>query len=253
MSRSVFSLSGKKLLCVGAYSGIGSDFCRFVADDGAGIFLIGRRAEPLQALKDELADAVLGWADIAIEGVDQFKAALREIAENHGPFDGVFHCAGRESIGSVRALSDRDFQSVFAGSFVGAAALAAMAAGKKLISSGGSLVLMSSIVAHRPQAGMAYYSASKAATDALVASAASELSRREVRINSVAAGAVKTPMQENALRKMPAAAREAYEAAHSLGFGSPRDVSLAASYLLSDAARWVSGTSLVVDGGFLAE
>lgn len=252
MSKSVFSLSGKKLLCIGAYSGIGSDFCRFASQDGAEIFLVGRRSEPLQALEKDLATSALGTLNAGVESIDQFKTILKDIAKSYGPFDGVFHCAGRENLNSVRALSDKEFQSVFSGSFMGAAALAAVAAGKKLIEPGGSVVLMSSVVSERPQTGMAQYSASKAAVDALIRSAASELSRLEIRINSIAAGAVETAMQEKLLRTMPEAARANFESAHPLGFGSPRDVSLAAAYLLSDASKWSTGTTLVIDGGFLA-
>lgn len=247
-----FSLAGKKLLVVGAYSGIGADFCAFAAQQSAQLFCLGRQKEQLEALQRSLGSAVVATAAMGIESIDQFKGEVKAFAAEHGPFDGVFHCAGREMISSVRALNDKDFDAVFSGSFFGTAALAALGAGRLLLATGGSLVLMSSVTSKRPQAGMAYYSASKAAIDALVQSAVSEYAARSMRINSVVSGAVRTPMLESSIRTMPEAARTRYEGAHKLGFGSPRDVTYAAAFLLSDASQWITGSALTVDGGFLA-
>ena len=252
MPASPFSLAGKKILVVGAYSGIGADFCDFAAGHGARLSCVGRNPQRLDGLRTKFSPSVDATAAISIESVDQFKTEIKAFASTNGPYDGVFHCAGNEMLSSVRALNDKDFSAIFSGSFFGAAALAALGAGKALLVKGGSLVLMSSVSAKRPQAGMAYYSASKAAIDALVQSAASEYAGRSLRINSIVAGAVETQMHDSNLRTMPPTARERYREAHKLGFGSPRDVTHVAAFLLSDASRWVTGGALVVDGGFLA-
>jgi NAD(P)-dependent dehydrogenase (short-subunit alcohol dehydrogenase family) len=246
-----FSLAEKRLLIIGAYSGIGEDFCAFAASQGAQLYCLGRQRDRLDALRASLGPSIVATAAIDIQSVDQFREEVRAFASGHGPFDGAFHCAGRELLASVRSLNDRDFAAIFSGSFMGASALVALGAGKSLLAPGGSLVLMSSVTARRPQPGMAYYSASKAAIDALVQSAASEYAARRSRINSIVAGAVGTPMLEQSLRTMPEPAKARYESAHRLGFGSPRDVSHAAGFLLSDASRWITGSALVVDGGFL--
>ena len=252
MTSDPFSLAGKRLLVVGAYSGIGRDFCEFASAQSAALYCMGRQKDRLADMQRDIGPAVLATAAVPIETVDQFKKDLKVFASQYGPFDGVFHCAGREMLSSVRTLNDRDFAAIFSGSFMGAAAIAALGAGKSLLTDGGSFVLMSSVSAKRPQAGMAYYSASKAAIDALVQSAVSEFAMRSMRINSIVAGAVETQMHESNLRAMPPNARERYRQVHNLGFGSPRDVTHAAAYLLSDAARWITGSALVVDGGFLS-
>lgn len=251
MRANPFSLARKKLLVVGAYSGIGTDFCAFAGEQGAQLYCLGRQRARLDMLQSSLRTAIAATAAMTIESVDGFKDEVKAFATEHGPFDGVFHCAGREMLSSVRALNDRDFAAIFSGSFLGASALAALGAGKTLLTKGGSLVVMSSVTARRPQPGMAYYSASKAAIDALVQSAVPEFAARAVRINSIIAGAVRTPMLEDSLRTMPEPAKTRYQSAHRLGFGAPRDVTHAAAFLLSDASHWITGSALVVDGGFL--
>lgn len=97
---------------------------------------------------------------------------------------------------------------------------------------------------------MTAYSAAKAAVDGMMRSLAVELAPRGIRVNSIAAGAVETAMHGRLANTLPSAAMEAYEAKHLLGFGRPEDVASAAVFLLSPAARWITGTTMVVDGGF---
>jgi NAD(P)-dependent dehydrogenase (short-subunit alcohol dehydrogenase family) len=115
---------------------------------------------------------------------------------------------------------------------------------------GGACVIMSSAAGLRGQSGMAAYSASKAAVDGLVRSLAVELAPRQIRVNSIAAGAVKTAMHERLMTTLPQVAMEAYEAKHLLGFGNAEDVAAAAVFLLSPASCWITGTTMVVDGGY---
>jgi len=96
------------------------------------------------------------------------------------------------------------------------------------------------------------YCASKGAVESMVRAAAIELSREGIRVNCVAPGVVKTEMAETLKDLVGGESMEIIEQKHPLGFGSPADVAYAVNYLLSPAARWVTGTSLVVDGGYLA-
>jgi NAD(P)-dependent dehydrogenase (short-subunit alcohol dehydrogenase family) len=113
-----------------------------------------------------------------------------------------------------------------------------------------SLVFMSSAAGLCGVAGMSIYSASKAAVDGAMRSLACELAPRGIRVNSIAAGAVKTEMHEETVRKLNEQEIKNYEQRHLLGFGSPEDVAYAAAFLLSDAAAWITGTTMVVDGGY---
>ena len=112
----------------------------------------------------------------------------------------------------------------------------------------GSIVLMTSIVGITGNAGQAAYAASKAGLIALCKSLAKELGSRNIRVNAVAPGLIETAMTE----KMPGAAREFLIKQAALGrAGKPEDVSGAVAFLCSDAAGYITGQTLVIDGGVL--
>jgi 3-oxoacyl-[acyl-carrier protein] reductase len=112
----------------------------------------------------------------------------------------------------------------------------------------GSIVLMTSIVGITGNAGQAAYAASKAGLIGLCKSLAKELGSRNIRVNAVAPGLIETAMTE----KMPSAAREFLIEQAALGrAGKPEDVSGAVAFLCSDAAGYITGQTLVIDGGVL--
>jgi len=166
-------------------------------------------------------------------------------------FHGIVHCAGAELVAPLRLTSDEQYRAAMMAADSAFAILRAAAA-KGVMADGGSIVLMSSVAAHRGTAGLAAYSAGKAAIEAMTRSAAVELAPRRIRVNCVAAGAFLSPMHDRITKRMPQAGQDAYAAAHPLGIGEVGTVRDAVLHLLSDAARWTTGTVLVVDGGYLA-
>jgi NAD(P)-dependent dehydrogenase (short-subunit alcohol dehydrogenase family) len=100
---------------------------------------------------------------------------------------------------------------------------------------------------------MVAYSAAKAAVEGLVRALAAELAGRRIRVNSIVSGAVATAMHNDFVENVSETIVENYRNLHMLGFGEPRDVANAAIFLLSDASAWVTGTSMVVDGGYTAK
>lgn len=177
--------------------------------------------------------------------------AIRSLASEGGPFDGMIHCAGVEVIAPLRLTTNAQYGQAMACAEIAFGMLRA-AASKGVIADGGSIVMLSSVAAQRGTSGMAAYSAGKAAVEAMVRCAALELAPRRIRVNAVAAGAFESPMHERVTRRMGELSRVTYEQAHPLGFGSAEAVRDAVLHLLSDAARWTTGSTLVVDGGFLA-
>jgi NAD(P)-dependent dehydrogenase (short-subunit alcohol dehydrogenase family) len=109
---------------------------------------------------------------------------------------------------------------------------------------------MSSVAGSTGQVGMTAYSAAKSAIDGMVRSLACELASRQIRVNSIAAGAVHTAMHDRLTKGSSDDATHAYANAHLLGFGTPLDVAQAVIYLLSPASRWITGTTMFVDGGY---
>ena len=102
------------------------------------------------------------------------------------------------------------------------------------------------------QAGVSAYSASKGALISLTKSLALELAGENIRVNCVAPGVVNTEMSDKLFSFMTEQQIEGIKKMHPLGFGTPRDVANAISFLLADTSRWITGSVLVVDGGYTA-
>jgi NAD(P)-dependent dehydrogenase (short-subunit alcohol dehydrogenase family) len=121
-----------------------------------------------------------------------------------------------------------------------------------LNSEGASLILISSIVGFLGQAGKVGYSASKGAVLAASKSLSLELAARNIRVNSILPGMVRTEMSEKLMDSIGEEARNKIVKMHPLGIGTPEDVASACAFILSDAAKWITGTSFIVDGGYSA-
>ena len=247
---------GKKMLVVGASSGIGKACAEQLAFHGASIVATARSETKLNKLVDALPTdqgqkhvAVAGdWA-----GLDNAQEVAKAIAKNYKPFDGLIYAAGNEVIGSTRSMSATDISQAFDASVFGFLGLASVLASKRFWNQGGgSTVVISSIAAHRGQRGMVAYAASKSSLTGAVRSLAVELAPLNVRANIIACGAVRTEMHSRVLQKLPSSAGEAYELAHPLGVGQTADVAHTSIFLLSPGARWITGTELTLDGGYLA-
>jgi NAD(P)-dependent dehydrogenase (short-subunit alcohol dehydrogenase family) len=246
-------LAGRTYLVTGASSGIGKASAQLIAACGGKVIAAGRNEERLAAVVAGLPGqghvasiAVLADADTTAEWVKELVAA-------HGPLDGIFHAAGAELIRPVRLTKQAQLDEILGGALFAAFGIARAAAGRGAMNDGGSLVFMSSVAGSSGQVGLTAYSAAKAGVDGLVRSLACEFAGRRIRVNGIAAGAVRTSMHERLTKGSAAEAMTAYEQAHLLGFGEPADVANAVLFLLADSSRWITGTNLVVDGGYLCK
>ncbi|WP_449414416.1 SDR family NAD(P)-dependent oxidoreductase [Pandoraea soli] len=245
------SLAGQTFLVTGASSGIGRATAQMLAACGARIVAIGRDQARTEACVAALGtDAEHRAIVIEFADADAATQLVKEAASAVGGVDGIFHAAGLELILPVKMTKQSSLDKLFAPSVNTAFGIARAIAMKDVMRDGGSFVLMSSAAGLRGQAGMTAYSASKAAIDGLARSLAVELAPRRIRVNSVASGAVETAMHGRLASSLPPAAMQAYEDKHLLGFGTPEDLASAVTFLLSPAARWITGTTMVVDGGF---
>lgn len=256
MSVNIFkndALAGQRFLVTGASSGLGRCIAGLIAACGGQVLCSGRNEERLQsalasltgsghvALLNELTDA------------DSTAAWTKTLAEHNGPLNGIFHAAGTELLRPIRLSKQAQFDEAFGSAFFAAAGLARAASQKGVMVDCGSLVFMSSVAGSAGKVGMSAYSASRAAIEGMVRSLACEFAPRGIRVNAIAAGAVHTPMHERITHGATPEVVDAYESSHLLGFGEPGDIANVALYLLSPAARWITGTTLVVDGGYLCQ
>lgn len=244
-------LAGRRVACTGASSGIGRRFAIAAAELGADVFMIARDVGRLEQTRAAMTGSGHEFVAMDVSDCDEVSDRLQSVGRRMGGFDGVFHAAGTELIRPLRMTKADSFEACFGASFRGALGICRAAASKDTMrSDGGALVLMSSVAGLRGQVGMAAYSATKAAVDGLVRSAALELAPKRIRVNAIASGAVVTEMHERITGKLELAAQEAYAYRHPLGLGEPADVVGLALFLMSDMGKWITGTTMVVDGGY---
>jgi NAD(P)-dependent dehydrogenase (short-subunit alcohol dehydrogenase family) len=244
------AFAGATILITGASSGIGRATAGLLARCGARLVLNGRDEARLEAAVSALAGEGHAAVPGSLDDADGTAELVRSSAAAHGPFTGIFHCAGREFVRPMRMTKRQQLDELFAAATFGALGVARAASQKDVVEDGASLLFMSSVAGMRGTAGMVGYSAAKAAVDGMVRSLAAELASRRIRVNSLAAGAVQTEMHERLSATLGTAALADYEGRHLLGFGTVEDVASAAAFLLGSGSAWITGTTLVVDGGY---
>jgi len=247
------AFGGRHFLVTGASSGLGQHTAVRLAEAGAHVALVGRSEERLAATLASLAGEGHTSHSVDMSDAEIAADAVQAIAKAEGAFAGMFHSAGTALIQPARVTKNRHLDDVFAAGVRGAFGVARAAAKKGVVEDGGSLVFMSSISAIRGRPGMTAYSAAKAAVDGMIRPLAAELADRRIRVNSIIAGGIETAMHMDFVNSVSDELVRNYEALHLLGFGRPDDIAYAAMFLLSDASRWVTGSSLVVDGGYAAK
>lgn len=240
-----FSLKGKNILVTGASSGIGEACALILSKLGANLIITGRNEDRLEGVYQKLDPQGKHFiSQFDMQEVEQIPSWIQGVLDERNIIlDGFIYSAGIVKLSPIRTLTVSQMNTLMNVNLHAGIMLLKTCTNKRYSKDGSSFVFISSVNATLGAPGNSIYTASKAAIDAMVRSAAVELSPR-VRVNSIAPGLVETPLlngtpnKENIIRQ------------HPLGLGQPEDVAFAAAYLLSNASRWVSGTTLTVDGGF---
>ena len=185
--------------------------------------------------------------------VDLIPKWMKGIAETTGPLWGVVHSAAMMVIQPLQFLKMAAIEDVLRINLVAAFGLAKGFRQRGVLGDGGSIVFLSSVAAMTAAPGNSAYATSKAGLQALTRTLAIELAPQKIRVNCVAPTWVQTEMTEaSAGQSLTAEQLDAITARIPLGTGTPEDVAASVAFLLADSGRWITGTTLVVDGGFLA-
>lgn len=245
---SPFSVAGKRVLVTGASSGLGRATAIALAANGAVVVACGRDRERLDATRSAMAGDghALALGDLT---TDEAMDATVEVA---GKVDGVVHCAGI-SVPTPLRLAKREYvEAVMRTNYIAPMMLTQRLLAKSRVAKGGSILFLASSAAFRGVAGTAIYGASKGALVAAVRSVALETAKHGIRVNCLAPDLVETPLIETSGTLQGSGDwLEMQRKLHPLGLGKPEDVANSAMFFLSDASRWITGTTLLMDGGII--
>jgi NAD(P)-dependent dehydrogenase (short-subunit alcohol dehydrogenase family) len=248
--------AGKVALVIGGTSGIGKATAIAFGKEGAKVVLSGRRAAEGEKVAEEIraagGDAIFVQADVAKEA--DVKNLVEKTVAKYGRLDVAFNNAGVEFGGAVADFTEADYRKVFDINVlgVGLAMKYEVAAMRK--TGGGSIVNTSSVLGHVAMKGAGIYNASKHAVEGLTKTAALELGSENIRVNAVAPAIIETEMYERVFAGADDGTLAHLRSGYAAGrFGKSEEVAAAVLFLASDAASFVTGMSLPVDSGLLAQ
>lgn len=248
------SLSGRRVLVTGASSGIGRAIAKLLSDLGACVLLVARDSDRLtKAVASLSGNGHLAKA-MDLSDLDVIPSWFSEIIREFGPLDGLVHSAGIQLTMPLQGIKTVDMDRMFRINFDAAVVLTQAFRKKNAHNNSRSgVVYISSVACVSGVPGNAIYAASKGALVSLAKSLALELSRQNIRVNTVVPALVQTDIAQTLLAKLPQKQRESLIERHPLGLGRVEDVAHAVAFLLSEAGCWITGTSLFVDGGYTAQ
>ena len=243
---------GKVVVVTGGASGIGAGIARRFAEAGAEVVVNFRRNESgarevVKAIEGRGGRAAAVQADVSQAA--GATAVVEQAVANFGGFDVLVNNAGTYPISALLEMSEAEWDQVIADN-LRSVHLCTQAAARRMIAQGraGSIVNIASIEAENPAPRHSHYAAAKAAVVMYTRSAALELGRQGIRVNCVSPGLI---WREGLDRDWPEGVNGYLRAVPLRRLGLPQDVADACLFLASEAARWITGANLVVDGGVL--
>jgi len=243
-------LTGKRVLVTGASSGIGRACAVLASQLGATVVLVARDEKRLDQTLGLMSGNGHAVVPFDLADLEHYDLLFKQCAAEQ-KLQGVVHAAGLCPALPLQSVTLAVMREVMAVNYFSFLELIKYFS-KKKVSDGGSVVAISSVSAQAGWLGGSLYCGSKGALDASVRALALELVSKKIRVNSVVPSNIRTPMLDAMIAVGGDEAEKEIRAKQPLGIGEPCDIAHAAAFLLSDASRFITGTNLVVDGGYLA-
>ncbi len=243
-----FALSEKLCLITGGGSGIGFDIAKCMVYSGAKVIITGRREDPLKEAIAQLGKNSYYFVN-DVTDLTSLDDLVNDIEAKHGAIDILVNNAGVNMKKPAVEVSDEDFNRIIQTNLSAVFALTRACAKRMLARKSGSIIMISSMAAYYGIDRVVAYAASKSGVEGMVKVLASEFSPNNVRVNAIAPGFIETNMMKTAMGTDPDRMNRALNRTPMGKFGKPSDIGWAAVFLASDAARYVTGVSLPVDGG----
>jgi NAD(P)-dependent dehydrogenase (short-subunit alcohol dehydrogenase family) len=228
-----FTLEGKNILITGASSGIGRQCAISCAQMGAKVVLVGRRKEKLTETIRMVESPGKLFYSLDITNYKEIEGMIDDAVGKTGPINGFIHSAGIELILPLSVTKPAHYQELFATNVIAGFEFARILSKKK----------------YAPHEG-----GSKGEIIAGVKALALELAEKKIRVNCVSPAQIEgTEMTMKMRESLNDQNKKDIFSMHPLGYGNTDDVANGCIYLLSDASKWVTGTNLIIDGGYSAK
>jgi len=242
-------LEGKIALITGGNSGIGLATAKQFVNEGAYVFITGRRAPELAAAVHEIGSNVTGVQG-DVSNLDDLDRLFAQIQREKGKLDIVFANAGAATYAPFGEITEEHYDSIFNINVKGL--LFTVQKALPLVPDGASIILNASIVASKGLPASSVYSATKAAVRSFARTWTTDLKDRRIRVNAVSPGPIETPGLHDLVASTGAGEQHLKMLSNSVPLGrlgTPNEIAKAVVFLASDDSSYITGTELFVDGG----
>lgn len=237
------------ILLTGATSGIGFETLKQLVKDGHSVFAIGRNFSKVGTFV-EINKSQISTYEFDLSNIEQIDHLFSKFSLDNQKFDSLIHCAGVEETLPLTLYSPNKVQNIFNVNVFSGIELLRHFTKKKWSNDGASVVFLSSVMGALGQPGKIGYCATKSALLGVVKSSALEFSKRKIRVNAVLPGIINTPMTKTLFSTISESQVEEIKNMHPLGFGEVEDVVPTILFLISSGAKWITGQSFIIDGGY---
>ncbi|MBX3240926.1 MAG: 3-oxoacyl-ACP reductase FabG [Chitinophagaceae bacterium] len=243
-----FSLSGKRALITGGTRGLGQAIAKAFIENGAEVIITGRTQEGLDASITQLGNQCRG-ALLNVDDLESIEPFVHETEKKYGSIDILVNNAGINQKKEIPDVTDEDYARIILTNQQAVFALTREMTKRMLPRKTGCIIMISSMASQYGIPKVIAYTASKAAVEGMTKAMAVELSPFGIRVNCIAPGFIETDMSSKALNSDPERKQKVLSRTPMAKLGKPEDIGNAAVFLSSDAASFITGIVLPVDGG----
>ena len=244
--KNIINLENKTVLVTGASSGIGKAVCKEISKYGAKVIMLARREDKMCEIMSSLPGSGHACYKFDLANIEEIESLVKQIVSENGKLDGFVYSAG---IGSTRTLNQTTYLELHKTMLVNYYAFVEFSRiyAKKKNNNGGSIVAISSLGSLTREKAKIAYSSSKAALDAAVRCMSAELKQKNIRVNSIQPGWVRTEMFDEYIGKLGDDAKNQF--IKDKVIVESEDIASLAAFLLSNASKVISGTSIIANSG----